>query len=157
MGTLTEGADNAPATPILRAYRDGTPGERWRLWHAMDADERAQVARPHVEAFRAITDAALRNWAWGEMTPAERDAVRDNSGLSPQLIGLEGWRVEVIDFDAGYVEKTEGDYQPIRRRFIVGKSTGWAPCHLEIKTRRSMGGDQARREYASVQRVERVR
>jgi hypothetical protein len=30
-----------------------------------------------------------------------------------------------------------------RSRFIVGKSTGWAPIHLEIKTRRSTGGAAA--------------
>lgn len=30
---------------------------------------------------------------WDRMTPAERDAARDLSGLSPQLVGLEGWRV----------------------------------------------------------------
>lgn len=48
--------------------------------------------------------------------------------LEPQLIGLEGHRVEVID---AYDE---------RRRFIVGKSTGWMPCHLEISRIDSMGG-----------------
>jgi hypothetical protein len=48
--------------------------------------------------------------------------------LTPQLIGLEGKRVQVVDsFDE-------------KRRFIVGKSTGWAPCHLEIKRRNSLGG-----------------
>lgn len=48
--------------------------------------------------------------------------------LKPQLIGLEGHRVEVLDC---YGE---------RRRFIVGKSTGWMPCHLEISRRNSSGG-----------------
>lgn len=48
--------------------------------------------------------------------------------LTPQLIGLEHKRVEVID--------KYGD----KRRFWVGKSTGWLPIHLEIKTRRSSGG-----------------
>jgi hypothetical protein len=48
--------------------------------------------------------------------------------LVPQLIGLEGKRVELI-YPNG--EKT---------RFIVGKSTGWIPIHLEIKTKRSSGG-----------------
>lgn len=58
--------------------------------------------------------------------------------LSSQLRGLEGRRVEVIDM---YGQT---------RRFIVGKSTGWLPIHLEIKTRRSYGGDAAASEYASV-------
>lgn len=48
--------------------------------------------------------------------------------LTPQLIGLEGKRVEVVEEDGE------------TRRFIVGKSTGWMPCHLEIETRQSSGG-----------------
>jgi hypothetical protein len=48
--------------------------------------------------------------------------------LTSQLIGMEHRRVEVVDC---YGEK---------RRFIVGKSTGWAPCHLEIARRDSSGG-----------------
>lgn len=48
--------------------------------------------------------------------------------LTPQLIGLEGRRVEVVD-DAG-----------ITRRFIVGRSSGWMPCHIEIARRDSHGG-----------------
>lgn len=48
--------------------------------------------------------------------------------LTPELVGLEHKRVEVID--------CHGE----RRRFIVGKSTGWMPCHLEIAKRNSIGG-----------------
>lgn len=48
--------------------------------------------------------------------------------LVPQLIGLEGKRVE-LTYPNG--EKT---------RFNVGKSMGWIPVHLEIKTKRSSGG-----------------
>lgn len=48
--------------------------------------------------------------------------------LTPQLVGLEGKRVEMTT--------PTGE----RSRFWVGKSTGWMPCHLEIKTRRSFGG-----------------
>lgn len=59
--------------------------------------------------------------------------------LSMDLIGLEGHRVEVID-----------DVHSEPRRFIVGRSTGWIPVHLEIKTTRSMGGEPARREYLHV-------
>lgn len=50
------------------------------------------------------------------------------AGLTPQLVGAEGKRVEVVD---SYGEK---------RRFQVGKSTGWMPCHLEIARRNSSGG-----------------
>jgi len=48
--------------------------------------------------------------------------------LTPQLVGLEGKRVEVVDHDGE------------KRRFIVGKSTGWLPIHLEISRRNSSGG-----------------
>jgi hypothetical protein len=55
---------------------------------------------------------------WNALTPRERDALRDNSQLSGQLIGLEGWRVEVID----NADDTIFGTKP--RRFIVGRSTG---------------------------------
>lgn len=54
--------------------------------------------------------------------------IRCDIALTPQLIGLEGRRVEVTD-----------NYDQTRR-FIVGKSAGWMPCHLELKTSRSTGG-----------------
>jgi len=55
----------------------------------------------------------------GEKCPAE---------LTPQLVGLEGKRVEVVD---KWGEK---------RRFTVGKSTGWVPIHIEKKQKNSTGG-----------------
>lgn len=54
--------------------------------------------------------------------------IRCEVDLTQQLEGLEGRRVEVVD---RYDDK---------RRFYVGKSMGWMPIHLEIKTRRSLGG-----------------
>lgn len=72
------------------------------------------------------------------MSHSEREAIRDYSGLSPQLKGLEGYRVEVV---TSYDEK---------RRFIVGRSTGWRPCSLEIHNRRCMGGQPAEQHYKSV-------
>ena len=53
---------------------------------------------------------------------------RSCSQLTPQLIGLEGWRVEVVN-KWGQKE-----------RFIVGKSMGFIPCHLAIARRDSSGG-----------------
>lgn len=53
---------------------------------------------------------------------------RFHSELTRELIGLEGRRVEVT-----YQDGTKS-------RFKVGKSTGWLPCHLELKNVRSMGG-----------------
>lgn len=55
----------------------------------------------------------------GERCPCE---------LTPQLIGLEGKTVEVVD---KWDEK---------RKFTVGRSTGWIPCHIEIKRKNSTGG-----------------
>lgn len=72
------------------------------------------------------------------------DTCRDLSALTPQLIGLEGWRVAVTT--------KHGEAY----RFIVGKSTGWRPCHLEIRTVRSTGGMAASKEYASVRKIEKV-
>lgn len=83
---------------------------------------------------------------WDSMTPAERDKLRDLSGLSPQLVGLEGWRVEVID--VGHT---------VKRRFIVGRSTGWRPCSLEISRRSACGGGPARMQYDSVRKIEKIR
>jgi hypothetical protein len=65
--------------------------------------------------------------------------------LSPQLIGLEGHRVEVVTCNNE------------RRRFIVGKSVGWIPIHLEIARRDSTGGIGAEREYQTVRDLGRVR
>lgn len=67
----------------------------------------------------AMAAGADLNARTGKRCPAE---------LCPQLIGKEGKRVEIVDC---YGE---------RRRFIVGRSTGWAPCHLEIARRNSHGG-----------------
>lgn len=82
---------------------------------------------------------------WSKMTPAQKESLKDYSGLSPQLRGLEGYRVEVV---TTYDEK---------RRFIVGRSTGWRPIHLEISRRNSMGGGGAEKEYKSVTSLYRVR
>jgi hypothetical protein len=60
-----------------------------------------------------------------------RTKQRCDADLIPALKGLEGYRVEVTDPDGR------------KRRFYVGRSTGWMPCHLEIANRRSFGGGSA--------------
>lgn len=82
---------------------------------------------------------------WDALTESEREKIRDYSGLSPQLKDWRGYRVEVED---NYGET---------RRFIVGMSTGWRPCNLEVKTRRSFGGFAASKEYKTVRVLYRVR
>lgn len=58
---------------------------------------------------------------------------RSKSELTPELVGYEGKRVEV--------RHRWGKDKAIEVvRFIVGKSTGCIPVHLEIKTKRSTGG-----------------
>lgn len=80
---------------------------------------------------------------WDALSSAQREAIRDNSGLSPQLIGLEGWCVQVVDDKIACGAP---------RRFIVGKSTGWRPCHLEISRHSAPGGSPASKSYASVRK-----
>jgi hypothetical protein len=75
---------------------------------------------------------------WAALSPAQRDNLRDWSGLTSQLKGYEGCRVEVVDALG------------VRRRFWVGRSTGWRPCHLEIARRNSSGGTPADKSYQSV-------
>lgn len=70
----------------------------------------------------------------------------DLSALTAQLVGLEGWRVEVVTCDGE------------TKRFIVGTSTGWKPCHLAISRRSALGGypvDGA--PFQSVKRLYKVR
>lgn len=78
-------------------------------------------------------------------TEVERSGEKAICELSPQLVGLEGHRVEVV---TAYGET---------RRFIVGESTGWMPCHLEIARRDSSGGGAAEFEYESVTDLGRAR
>jgi len=75
---------------------------------------------------------------WMLLSKAERERLRDRSCLTPQLKGYEGMRVEVID-DHGE-----------RRRFYVGMSSGWRPCHLEISRVDSTGGTAAASSYQSI-------
>jgi hypothetical protein len=83
---------------------------------------------------------------WKVLPEGERAKLRTDSNLTPQLTGLEGYRVEVVD---SYGEK---------RRFIVGRSTGWAPCHSEISRRNSTGGPAViGAPFQSVRRLYNVR
>lgn len=104
----------------------------WRGCESLSAPEPGTLA--HYHAYRH------------EMTLASNHADATHSRceveLSPQLVGFEGRRVEVID-EAGE-----------RRRFRVGKSTGWLPIHLELHNSRSRGGIPAAQHYRSVQVVE---
>lgn len=58
----------------------------------------------------------------------QKNGFRSQADLTPQLIGREGQRVEVVDRWGN------------RKRFWVGRSTGWIPCHLEIARTNCHGG-----------------
>lgn len=57
---------------------------------------------------------------------------RSQSELTPELIGLEGKRVEIVH--------QWKDGAEVKVRFQVGKSTGFIPCHLAIARRNCHGG-----------------
>lgn len=79
-----------------------------------------RTPRQAWESYReALRLGEERHAATGERCPC---------GLSPALAGLEGHRVEV---------RTPGE-RP--RRFVVRKSSGWCPVHLEAARRSSSGG-----------------
>lgn len=99
-----------------------------------------------AKVVHAMLTNSMTGELWSTLPPAIREQCRDNSSLTPQLIGLEGCRVEVVD-DAG--EKPH--------RFIVGKSSGWKPIHLEMPTSNAHGRGSAAKKYASVRFIERIR
>lgn len=65
---------------------------------------------------------------------------RSSTELNPKLIGLEHKRIE-CELDGEKV------------RFYVGKSTGWIPCHLLIKTSRSHGGMSISNNPNAIQKI----
>ena len=91
------------------------------------AAELGQPAPTHKPGTLAYYRAYQRLLAVGRKRNADT-GWRSTAELTPALVGLEGRRVQVTDEDGG------------TRRFIVGKSTGWMPCHLEIARRDSTGG-----------------
>lgn len=103
-------------------------------------EEGREASRVHLR--QMIAEGKMTYELWMSLPRIEQLAVRDNSGLTETLTGLEGHRVEVIRKDG------------TKDRFIVGRSTGWHPCHLEIRTKRSSGGLPADKEYQAVRVVE---
>jgi len=90
----------------------------------------AELGMPYT-AHRAGSKAAFAQHEALTAMAAQRNGAsgwRSSIDLTPQLVGLEGKRVEVVDSDGA------------RRRFTVGKSTGWIPCHLQIARANCHGG-----------------
>lgn len=97
--------------------------------HEWTAKIAAELKRPDlapVESERGTLAGYARHESACEA--ARLSPFRLSCMLTPQFIGLEGRWVEV--------EHADGQ----KRRFIVGKSTGWLPIHLEIARRNSSGG-----------------
>jgi hypothetical protein len=83
---------------------------------------------------------------WQRLPESQRSLLRDNRSLTQELVGLEGYRVEVVD--------SHGE----KRRFIVGRSTGWQPIHIELSKRTSSGGIGVMgAPFKSVRKLYRVR
>ena len=95
----------------------------WLRGEGLDADDLPPQARGTIRGYKAYRTLLNRAGAY-----CQRTGNRCPAELPPQLTGLEGKRVEVID--------RHGE----RRRFLVGKSTGWMPCHLEIARSNNTGG-----------------
>ncbi|QFP93777.1 hypothetical protein [Pectobacterium phage Wc4-1] len=104
------------------AHKDAVNLRNWLVSNGVEVCEiPARIGtKKHYAAYKAIMKAAAGY--------ASESNSRCLANLSNQLIGLEGKRVEVVDC---YGEK---------RRFQVGRSTGWYPIHLEIANKRSSGG-----------------
>jgi len=95
----------------------------WLRKERLQQEDLPPEARGSLRAYAAYRTLLDRAAAY-----CQRNKLRCPAELTPQLSGLEGKRVEVVD--------RHGE----RRRFIVGKSTGWLPIHLEIARRNSSGG-----------------
>ena len=95
----------------------------WLRAEGLQADDLPPTERGTMRAYNAYTALMARTQGY-----CQRNKLRCPAELTPQLVGLEGRRVEVTD--------RHGQ----SRRFQVGRSTGWLPCHLEIARRNSTGG-----------------
>jgi hypothetical protein len=95
----------------------------WLRSEGLQAADLSPDTRGTMQAYNAYNALMERADSY-----CQRNKLRCPAELTPQLTGLEGKRVEVVD--------RHGEC----RRFIVGKSTGWLPIHLEIARRDSSGG-----------------
>lgn len=92
------------------------------------------------ETREAIAQRKMNYPHWKGLPQYVREAARDTSELCPELVGLEGYRVEVTQYGA-------------RRRFNVGMSTGWRPIHIALHNVRSTGGEGITRGTLSDVRI----
>jgi hypothetical protein len=129
-GFTTLGFENAEATRCdVLAWLEAEAGPHALAEYLARAGLPYEAGFPHCPAVG--TPAAFIRYRVTMAAGADlnaRTGKRCPGDLTPQLVGLEGKRVEVTGADGE------------RRRFIVGRSSGWRPCHLEIARRNSSGG-----------------
>ena len=89
-----------------------------------------ELGVPHVKYRTGSMKAYKEYMRLVEMARQKNEATgwRSQSDLYKPFIGNEGKRVEVV--------YTWGE----KERFIIGRSTGWIPCHITIKRKDSYGG-----------------
>lgn len=98
--------------------------------HKVDVKSLSIPERVGTKKHFAACDAILNAGA-----QFSRDSgIRCFAELHPQLMGKEGKRVKIIDAAGN------------PRSFIVGRSSGWLPTHLEVSRRDSSGGVPVSRE-----------
>lgn len=95
----------------------------WLRAQGLQEDDVPPEARGTIRGYKAYETRLYR-----VLDYCRRKNMRCPVELTPQLIGLEGKRVEVVDCYGN------------KRRFQVGKSMGPIPIHLEILRRNSSGG-----------------
>lgn len=93
---------------------------KWMHWNPQDIGNYAPGTPGHYARYLDVMREGGKY--------AHDNATQCGAELIPEFIGLERRRVEVT--------LPNGE----KSRFYIGKSTGWLPCHLEIKTSRSFGG-----------------
>lgn len=115
---------------------------------------------------KRIADGTMTQQIWDALDRAQRDAVRDESDLHPKLKGLEGWRVAVtyhadIEASVARADALGGRHGRMiyPKTFIVGRSTGWKPIHLAMRSgargsSRVIGADY---KIVAVRKLEKVR
>lgn len=97
--------------------------EKWASKLAKELNLEWEAGSPSIERYNKYQDMCKIAKERHEST-----GWKSESQLTPELIGLEGKRVEVVN---SWGEKD---------RFIVGRSTGFIPCHIARKTVNSTGG-----------------
>jgi len=93
---------------------------KYEAWAGLASSDEPRGTEEAFNAYCVALKAAQRH--------ASETGKRCNAFLIPELVDREGSRVEV--------RYPDGEI----KRFKVGKSTGWAPCHLELANARSRGG-----------------